>query len=315
MNCRKYLLIFLFSTFSSCTTEDFPAEINSKLTSSHFRLKGTKLFVQNINGFKFIPETNTFRYSDSVYFNCFSSHINFLSDFRKNDFNLFQNSENYKTISSKTFFINGYQGVYYKLLENNLYTSYFIFGDSVFENRIVGVYPESKSFDDELFKFVKNVYYDSNYKLEDTEDAKFTIDVENNGFKFMERSLNQYLYAEIDYKKYEERRVWYNYMSITQIPVLNNVEEIERMAEHMIQTQKNTSEISDVVIIQRKKIRINSVDGVNIIFKEKIDTNVVTGYMVVTSNRHTGLIFVGALHHDADSLLPLMDKIVSSIRF
>lgn len=297
----------------SCNTYNFPDSINSKLTSEHFRIKGTKLYVKNIEGFTYF-DNGVFRHSDSVYIGYYYTPASFL---QLNNHGIdYYTNKNPEIIFTKHFSINGYPGIFSKLKENNSYWLYFIFGDSLVENRIVATYPVSESYEKKIFEFVKNVYYDPAFSLNPLEGAHFEIDTSNIGFHFVNYLMMQYSFMEDDYKKYETGHI--NLISILQQPPLKDSTVINKVAATMIQSMRNNKQIISIEVLEKNNILINSCYATRILLKERIgdmsDSWDATIYTVVAGNENGGIVFTGVMYHNVEKLIPLFDRIVNTLK-
>jgi hypothetical protein len=312
-------LLFAATTISiSCHTNEFPDIINSKLTAEHFRIKGTKLYAKNIEGFTYEQDPGgVFRNSDSVYIGCYYTPINFLTRLKDKDIEYYHN-KNPEIIFTKQFKINGCVGIYTKIKENNKFWLYFIFGDSIAENRIVATLPISQPFEERIFDFVNNLYYEPTFKLDPFESAHFEIDTTNIGFHFVNYIMMQYTFIEDDYKKYETKNSHFNLISIAQQPPLQDSAAINKIASNMIQGLKSTSAIMSIGILERTTITIDSCFAIRILLEEKegdiVESKNAIIYMVVTGNENGGVVFLGAMYHDAEKLIPLFDRMVNTLK-
>ena len=316
-NLLSSALILVVTTICiSCHTNEFPDLINSKLTTEHFRIKGTKLYAKNIDGFSYVPD-GVFKHSDSAYIANIYTPINFTSRLKNNDIDYY-NLKSPEIIFTKRFTINGCEGIYTKIRQNNMYWLYFIFGDSVAENRVVATFPISQPFEERVFAFVKNLYYQPNFKLDPFEAAHFEIDTTNTGFHFVNYIMMQYSFIENDFKKYDTKNSHFNLISIAQQPPLKDSAAIEKTASIMIQGLKNSSGIMSIEILERTTISIDSCFAIRLLLEEK-EGNIVDSkngilYMVVTGNENGGVVFLGALYHDAEKLIPLFDRMVNTLK-
>jgi len=304
----KYLIIILEFLLISCKETKFPNEIKSYLSDKHFRIKGTKLFVKNIDDFQFIPDINMFKQSDSVFIHCLYTPGNFLKDFNSQKFNFYHN-HNYKIISYQNFLINGYNGVYYKLIEGKSYWLYFIFGDSLIENRIVATYPVDKSFEKPIFNFVKSIYYKSDFVVNPLENAKFDFDLLNSDFEFSTFSMNTYAFGQ----KTENKNVRPNYIFFSQTPPAKDSLTLKRTLNIVINNIKNNGvfmksvKIIDNIEVDSNIAYIAEIKG----FSENKDFYT---RLIITSNSEYGLLFGASLYHDIDKNLPVIDKILQTVK-
>jgi len=301
----KYLLgIAIFFTLLSCSKAEFPDEIQSKLTEQHFRIKGTKLFVKNIDGFTYIPDVNVFKMSDSVYIHCLYTSGDFQYEYDKRKFDFFHN-KNYKIISNKTFSINGLNGIYYRLVEGNSYWLYFIFGDSNIENRIVATFPTNNNFEKKIYDFVESIFYQPNYQLDELENAKFQVDLLKSNYKFNSFSMNSFVFTQNP----EDLNDRANSIYISQTPPINTSSALKSTLLTIIENQKKNMNITkiniDSTLIDSMKL-CATISGT---FENKDFYNKV----IVTSNAKTGLIFGFALYNNIGKNIIMTDSIINTI--
>lgn len=301
----KYLTsLALILSLISCKMTEFPDKIQSTLTKQHFRLKGTKLFVRNIEGFSYIPDINTFKMSDSVYIQCLYTHGDFQHEYDNQKFDFFHNY-NYKIISNKTFTINGLNGVYYKLIEGKSYWLYFIFGDSDIENRIVATFPINKNYDSKIYEFVRSIYYQPNYKLDELENAKFHIDLLNSSFEFSCFSTNSYVYMQQP-KNLNTRA---NNICISQIPPIKTSILLKNTLYRFIENQKRAINITEIHIDSTLTDTMKLCATASGTFENREYYNKV----FITSNSQTGLLFWTSLYNNVNKNIALTDSILNTI--
>lgn len=300
----KYLIsIALILSLISCKKTDFPDNIQSTLTKQHFRIKGTKLFVKNIDGFSYIPNINAFKMSDSVYIQCLYTNGNFQHEYDNQKFDFFHNN-NYKIISNKTFMINGLNGVYYKLIEGKSYWLYFIFGDSDIENRIVATFPTNKNFESKIYDFVKSIYYQPNYKLDEQENAKFHIDLLNSNFEFSSFSMNSFVYMQPP----KDSNTRANNICISQIPPIKTSISLKKTLYRFIENQKRKINITKIYIDSTSTDTMKLCATISGTFENREFYNKV----FITSNSQIGLLFWASLYNNVNKNIALTDSILNT---
>lgn len=301
----RYLLgIAIVFTLFSCSKAEFPDEIQSKLTEQHFRIKGTKLFVKNIDGFTYIPDVNIFKMSDSVYVHCLSTSGDFQNEYDKRKFDFYHN-KNYKVISNKTFTINGVNGVYYRLVEGNSYWLYFIFGDSNIENRIVATFPTNKNYESKIYDFVTSIYYQPNYEVDGLENAKFDIDLLNSNFEFSSFSMNSFVYMQVP-KDSNDRA---NTIYIFQLPPITSSILLKKTLINVIENQKSKINITTVYIDSTLTDTMKLSATISGTFENREFYNKV----FITSNSQIGLLFGASLYNNVNKNIALTDSILNTI--
>lgn len=302
----KYLIsIALILLLISCKKTDFPDKIQSTLTKQHFRIKGTKLFVKNIEGFSYIPNINAFKMSDSVYIQCLYTKGNFQREYDNQKFDFFHNY-NYKIISNKTFIINGLNGVYYKLIEGKSFWLYFIFGDSDIENRIVATFPINKNYESKIYNFVRSIYYQPNYKLDELENAKFHIDLINSNFEYSSFSMNSFVYMQ----KPKDLNTRANNIYISQIPPIKSSILLKETLYRIIENQKRKINITKVYIDSVFADTMKLSATISGTFENREFYNKV----FITSNSQLGLLFGTSLYNNVSKNIPLTDSILNTIK-
>lgn len=302
----KYLIsIALILLLISCKKTDFPDKIQSTLTKQHFRIKGTKLFVKNIEGFSYIPNINAFKMSDSVYIQCLYTKGNFQREYDNQKFDFFHNY-NYKIISNKTFIINGLNGVYYKLIEGKSFWLYFIFGDSDIENRIVATFPINKNYESKIYNFVRSIYYQPNYKLDELENAKFHIDLINSNFEYSSFSMNSFVYMQ----KPKDLNTRANNIYISQIPPIKSSILLKETLYRIIENQKRKINITKVYIDSVFADTMKLSATISGTFENREFYNKV----FITSNSQLGLLFGTSLYNNVNKNIPLTDSILNTIK-
>jgi len=296
----------------SCNSNEFPDVIKTELTDNHFRIRGTKLFVKEIEGFKYIPDAYLIN-SDSVYICYLSTPANFLASFNADSVN-YMNSKDSELISTKKFTINNFNGMFAKFKQGNAYWLYFVFGDSTVENRIMATFPVTHSFDDKIFEIVKNTYFQASFNLNPLEAARFEIDTASVDYHFVDFLLGQYNFIEDEYYKFKQANIF----TIVQLPRIQDSAMLDNICETMIETLKNSNGILSVQEIDKKKILINSNKTLRIILHLKegsiVDNKDCVLYMVISGNEDGGVIFSGMIYHDEQKCIDLMDKIVKSVK-
>jgi len=305
----KYLITILSFILLCCCSDNLPDSINTKLDDDHFRIKGTKLFVKNLEGFQYLPDINLFKYSDSVYIHCLYADVNFSEKYKERQFDFYHNKD-FQIISKQDFKINGLDGVYYKLKEGKSYWLYFIFGDTLVENRIVATYPDDNSFEAIIYDFVKSVYYKPDYILNPIETAKFDVDFSNSDYKFVSYSMNSFIFYQDSYAP----DIRPNGIYFSQTPPMNDTSQLKLTLEKILSNLSNNGMLLDNVTIRTNEIldsNISYVAEINGSFENKAFYN----RTVVASSDQMGLIINATLYNDIEKNKIQFDSILQSVRF
>lgn len=304
----KYIGIILGFLLLGCELGEFPDTIKSSLSDEHFRIKGTKLFVRDIDGFRYIQDINIFKQSDSVYIHCLYTPGNFQQDFINQKFDFYHN-KNYQIISNKSFTINGNNGVYYKLKEGNSYWLYFIFGDTLAENRIVATFPENKSLESSIYEFVKNAYYKWDFDLNPQESAKFDFNPLSSNFQFVSYSINSYVFMQ----KPKRDNVRPNNLFFTQMPPIKDTIQLKRTLDNVIEHIKGSGITIQNISID-SNFKVDSNFAYNAIISGDFENKRFYNRMIITSNSMTGLLFGVSLYNDIEQNLAVTDSILRTVK-
>ena len=299
-------ILLLGLLFLGCNTTKFPDKIVSNLTENHFRIKETKLFVKNIEGFTYYEGANVFRQSDSVAIHCFYNSYNFEQAFRDRNFDFWHNID-YQIVFHKTFTINGYNGVFYKLSEGNSFWLYFMFGDESVENRIVANFPISqKGYEKVIYDFVKSTYYKKNFELDPLENANFEVSTLNSGFEFSLFTMNQYIFAQ-NPNELSER---FNILTFQQFPPTNDttilINTLNTIAEHI---KANGVTVEQLHYGNNSKPYLES--EYYFVLSGKFENQEIYSKMIISSK---GLMYGTALYHNIEENRLLTDSILETVK-
>lgn len=303
----RYLSIILGFVLLGCNSGKFPDTIKSELSDKHFRIKGTKLFVKDIEGFKYFPDINVFKHSDSVYIHCLYTEGNFQHDFDNRKFDFFHN-KNYQIIFNKTFTINGLNGVYYKLKEGKSYWLYFIFGDSYVENRIVATFPINKSFESLIFDFVKSTCYQPYYNIEPLESAKFAFDPLSSRFEFISFSMNSYVFMQ----KPKDIGIRPNNLFFSQLPPINDTISLKQTLDKVIVNMRTGINIKNIVIDNTYKV--DSGFAYSATITGDFENRKFYNRTIITSNSRIGLLFGISLYNEIDNNIAIADSVLRTVK-
>jgi len=298
--------VLIFFLLFSCSSKDIPTSINTSIGGDHFRIEGTKLFVKNLEGFKYFPDVNIFKFSDSIFIHCLYSDLNFTESLSKQEFDFLYN-RNYDIITHQDFLINNNPGVYYKLLEGNRYWLYFIFGDDQHEIKLVGTYPkDSSEFNESICNFFTSVYFYKEYEVNPIETAKFDVILDNTDFLFVSYSMNTFIFYQNT-----DPSVRPNGLYFTQTPAVSDTTHLRLGLQNTLDNLRNSG------------MQINSTKR----YYELIDSNIayvaeVTGEYegkpfysksAMTSNSNIGLLISTAIYNNIAEYKLQIDSIFETI--
>lgn len=303
----RYLSIIFGFVLLGCDSGKFPDTIKSELSEKHYRVKGTKLFVKDIEEFKYIPDINIFKNSDSVYIHCLYTEVNFQHDFDNQKFDFFHN-KNYQIILNKTFTLNGLNGVYYKLKEGKSYWLYFIFGDSYVENRIVATFPIDNLFEKKVFDFVKSVYYQPDFKLNPLESAKFDFDPLSSRFEFISFSMNSFIYMQ----KPRDLGVQPNNLFFSQLPPINDTILLKQTLDKVIENIKIGINIKNIVI--DNTFKVDSCFAYSATITGDFENRNFYNRTIITSNNMIGFLFGISLYNEIDDNIAIADSVLKTVK-
>jgi len=305
-NIRHIGILFLFILFLGCNEAKFPSKITSKLTENHFRIKGTKLYVKNIDGFARFDGINGFRHSDSVVIYCFYGDCDFERAYANQRFTFAYNTD-YQIVYHKTLTINGYNAVFYKLKEGNLYYLYFMFGDDFVENRIVAIFPIDKpELEKPIYDFMKSAYYDKDFYLDPMEDVKFEFDALNSGFKFSTFSMNEYVFIQMPKDTSQKA----NFLIFSQFLPTNDPNILKNTLDNVIEYKKRRGII--IENINFNHTYISGVDlGYEVVLTGKFENQKMYSRTIVSS---LGLLYSTELYNNIEENIPLTDSIFKTVK-
>ena len=304
--------LFILTTCWSHTNQ-FPNKIKSGISENHFRIKGSKLYVIKPKSFTYNEDVNVFKHDSDAFIYCLYLPASFPDDFKDKRFNPFYFNKNYKIISKDNFSINDAPGIFYKLEEANSYWYYFIFGDSLGENRIVARCGIGSPYQDTIFNFVEHAYYQPGLHFNVLESAKYSIDLSGVGFQFVTLSQNQYTYIENNYKDYISKNERANLISIMQIPKTSDTAKFEQLANVMSKALEAQGMLMKKIVSQNY-ITINSQKALKIITLASYENKDLYLYQVITENSQIFLQFAAILYHDGNTIMPSIDKSISSLK-
>jgi len=304
----RYISIVLIFLVFGCKSAEFPDSIKTELSNEHFRIKGTKLFVKNIDGFVYTQDVNILRYSNSVYIHCLYTPGNFQQEFINQKFDFYHN-KNYQIVFKKKFKLNGDDGVYYKLKEGAAYWLYFIFGDSLAENRIVATYPENMSFEKSIFNFVESIYYKKDLEINPAESAQFEFDPLNSGFQFYSFSMNSYVFVQTPTSKNERP----NNLFFSQMPSIKDTIQLKHTLEVVIDNfEKNGMNLKDVSISSNYTVDSNFAYIATV--KGDFEGKPFYNRLTVTSNSRISILYGGTLYNNIEQNQPIIDSLIKTVK-
>jgi len=306
-NISLFVIIILF--IKCDYSERFPDEIQTELTPNHFRITGTKLFIKEIDNFKYIPDANVLKYSDNIFIQCLTTNLDFEKDYNNQKFDFYHNT-NYEVVFKQKIKINGYNGVYYKLKENNSYWLYFIFGDKKIENRIVGTYPINDNYENDIFNFVKTVYYKNDYIIPPLEGAKFEFNPLNSKFEFWTFSMNSYIFIQ----KTIDTTIRPNNLFLKQLPAIRDTILLKTTLNNIVNNIQNNGVIVTNLEI-KSDLRIDNHFAYTAIIWGEFENKPIYSKLIITSNEELGLLFGINLYNNIESNLLKVDSLINTVKF
>jgi hypothetical protein len=309
---KNISIIILGLLFLGCNVTKFPDKIESNLTEDHFRIKGTKLFVKNIEDFTYYEGVNVFRQSDSVAIHCFYNLYDFEQAFRDKNFEFWHNID-YQILSHKTFSINGDNGIFYKLREGNSFWLYFMYGDELAENRIVATFPISQeNFEKVIYDFVKSTYYKKDFELDPLESANFEVNTLNSGFEFSLFTMNQYIFVQNPKEISENPEKFsgrFNALTFQQFPPTNDT----TMLTNTLNTIAKHIKANGVVVERLhfgNNTKIDFEPEYYFVLRGKFENQEIYSKMIISSQ---GLMYGTTLYHNIEENILLTDTILKTV--
>lgn len=286
----------------ACNSDKFPSNINSSVTENHFRIKETKLFVQTPAEYTFFEGENKFVHSDSSYIQCMIVPSNFYQTL-ENDQHDFLLNKDYEIVKEQRFTINDLPGIYFELKEGDLSYLYFMYGDSLVENRIIAVQAKGSDHRNTIFDFVANSTYQASIDIEPMESAMFKINLSDIGFQYYSSLMNQYVFIEEDFQKYYDNNEQANFVSISQHNRGTEREDIDEFLEIMLSNMVKQGILlketlfSDTLSVDDNYARATAISA-------EYDNKHLVLYMLTTGRDGTIVHIAGNLNHSGLSLVP-----------
>lgn len=305
-------LLILTFILSSCGSINFPTEITSTITDKHFRIMDTKLFVKTPPEYEYFEGANLFHHKDSTSISVMTVPSNFYSVIENSDFDFFFN-KSFEITSEQRFTINNLPGMLFELKENEITYFYFFYGDSLTENRILGILPKNSNQRQNIFDFVSGSYYDNSLEIDPLENAKFRIYPSIMDFHLNSSIMNQYMYVEDGYEEYWDKQEKYNFISISQLPNKADKKSIEAIFETMLGSVLGQGiEITEV--ISNDTLTVDSNYAKAIAFEAKYGFDNMIIYMLTTGRNNTVIHVVGTFYHDGEKLIPKIHAITGEMK-
>lgn len=305
-------ITILVAIFSSCDSVRFPGEVDSEVTENHFRMKDTKLFVVTPPEYEYLQGANLFKGKDSTFIYCMTLPSNFYSVIQTRDFDFFFN-QTYDIISQQEFTINNLPGIFYELEENDIRYFYFYYGDSLIENRILGVLSNGSKQRKNIFDFVASSYYDSNMIIDPMENAKFRIYPSIIGFNYETSMMNQYVYFEEEHQKYSDRGEQFNSISISQLPRSSSKNDIDATFDIMVSQIVNQG-LNVTEVLFNDTLTVDDSYAKAIAFEAEYDNSLRIVYILTTGKDNTIVNVAGNFHHNGMELVPKIHALASEMR-
>ncbi|QSE99012.1 hypothetical protein [Fulvivirga lutea] len=275
-------------------------------------MKNTQLFVIAPEDYTYSEDINLFMHPDSTVIYCMTAPINFYTSLKNDEFDFFFNNS-FDVLNEQEFTINDLPGIYFELQEDNKKYHYFYYGDSLVENRILGVVPNGSDQLASIIEFVTTSYYDKDATIDPLENAKFRIYPSAMGFHFETSMMNQFVYLEEGYQKYTEQGENFNSISVSQIARSSSIDNINEVFEIMVSQMENQGlQITDVLFNDTLTVDGNYAKAIGFQATYENSTRIV--YVLTAGKNNTIVNVAGNFHHDGMELIPRIHAVASEMK-
>ena len=311
-------IVSICSCYSQVEQIEFPEETDNLKTENHKRIKGTRLFIEYSNDYKYNPLLTRIQKGKQQYLQFFETKsVNFTEVLNEQ----YTKSElEKKGIDSEDFqyiTIQDYKGIFSigPSKGENEEKIVLNFGDDTFTVVIGGVInKDNTNGKKELIDVLQTIHFDKNFELNPLELSNFDIDLNITGFHYNATISNIYTFSADKRGQLNETNSTINDFMVASLPE-QTIPELKAIATDIL---FNFEIDETMLIIENKDFKNEIINGYQALVAESpISTEEKKGilYLAAIQGEETSIVFLGTAYKNAEEMIRKYKQTVTKMKF